>query len=892
MKPFSTNPTGCRAASRLGLLAALLIGHALACADVTSGDNVILPIKDADGVESRVNFAPTVAYDPANLQYLVTWTATDNDPQFELNGLQYNKVLGLFLKVDSETNEILPVTEAPFILSKEYGLDPDDGDNTLGGANPAVVFDAQRGQYFVAYRRTYPTGQKPGILGRVVSDTGDIGKEIQILTAGDTLPSAPIVAYDSTNGRYLVAWTVGGNISGSLVNATDPTTPGNAQTLATGAEHPALAFNSQTGEYLLAFDAGSAASNSQDIFIKRIGATGQAVDTTPIAVTSDASTQASPRVVYNPDDNQYAVMWTDSRNVATTGQNSYGRIVAADATMPAAELLLSTYSSAPVLGWARSEKLYLLEWTKQRATAPKDGYLFGRMLGSDLSSDEFPSIFAVSKRGDAQAGARSLAFDAIHRKALSVWTRSTGDGQSVIAAQLLNVSSRVTNLRLKVKDDPDPLVSGQPLTYEISAINTGKATARVVTVSVRLPSGMVYSGFEPLKDYSPAITCPAPSTDPKVVINPVECALDNIKPGATKALKLRATATANLFGTISSQVELAWDNLGSTPKTKAIATEIVYPGTLSISSPAPDAVLHPGDVQQLTWQLVTDTDLSDTTFAFKTSWSADNGKSWAPLDGAPVRDGTSLVWNQSWTVPAVAANRTQTRIRVEGTATVTDSDGNTSEGRIESAVSQPFTLEVVKLTAPNTSTPVDAGSSQTVSWNYYGTKAPVDQVRLDYSLDKGRRWKRIATVGANPAGSAPWSAPFPLRNVEQAKVRVTLLTSGGKSVGSDVSDASFPIRVLELTGPTGTVSGGEAVSITWKTYGTRAEVAGWKLQLSKDNGASWKTVGDGSGNPEAHFWVPDLKRQAPRCKLRLILVDAEGKRVAVDTQSQAFSIQP
>ncbi|NJD07648.1 MAG: hypothetical protein FIA97_14295 [Methylococcaceae bacterium] len=879
----------------LGLIAGLGLAQNLARAGIVSGDNVILPTQDDTNppITSPINSGASVDFgrNEPNHKYLVTWTVADQSTNPLEPGVLYNKVVGVFLDViendPDESQDGSLVSSLPtgyFLITTDY-----DRDKTpqSGGSNPTVIFDGAQGRFFVVYRRSYAGSENRGIFGRTIGFDGKVGEEIQILSASSDSLSAPTIALDSTNDRYLVAWSNGGSISGALLSAISLTTAPTPVSFNVNGLRPSLAFNTAKGEYLLAYQANTGGSN--DIVAKRFSATGTPVDTNSIVLTTDASDQTNPKATYNPDKNEYAVIWTDARNFASSGQNTYGSIISADGAIPVAESALDTYSINPAIGWAHSENLYLLESTKDKASAARDGFLFGRMLSSNLSTEEFPSNFVISKRAEAQAGARSIAFDTAYRKALTVWTRATGNGDSVIAAQLLNIGSRITSMRLTVGDNPDPLVNGQPFSYTISATNTGTATARLVKVNTTLPVRMSYTDFQPLKDDNSTITCKAPTeADSRVV-----CDLGNVKPGATKSFDLLLKPAADLFGKVTGTVELAWDNLGAKPRKKQVDTEIIYPGSLTVTAPGKDVVLHPGEEQQLTWRLATESGLAGTTFAFQTYRSVNAGKTWIPLEGAAVRDGSKPIWNQPWTVPVVAGNRSSALIRVEGTATVTDSKGNTSVGRIAFDDSDPFPIEVVKLTAPNGGPdPIDAGSSQTVSWNYYATQSPVNVVRLEYSLNKGQRWKRIKDVPANPAGSETWSVPLLTRNAAKAKVRVKLLTAGGKPVGSDPSDQAFSIRVLDLTGPSDAVSGGATESITWKTYVTGSEVAGWKLLLSKDNGGSWKTVGEGSGNPEAHDWtVPTLKRQAKSCKLRLILTDSVGKRLAV-AQSKTFRILP
>jgi len=72
----------------------------------------------------------------------------------------------------------------------------------------------------------------------------------------------------------------------------------------------------------------------------------------------------------------------------------------------------------------------------------------------------------------------------------------------------------------------------------------------------------------------------------------------------------------------------------------------------------------------------------------------------------------------------------------------------------------------------------------------HGTKGTVSEVKLYYTKNNGTTWKVIKTLTGN-AGIYRWSVPSVTSST--CKVKVVLLSGSGAVIGSDVSDASFPI---------------------------------------------------------------------------------------------------
>jgi hypothetical protein len=194
------------------------------------------------------------------------------------------------------------------------------------------------------------------------------------------------------------------------------------------------------------------------------------------------------------------------------------------------------------------------------------------------------------------------------------------------------------------------------------------------------------------------------------------------------------------------------------------------------------------------------------------------------------------------------------------------------------------------LLLPNGGEEIPSGTSYTIRWG-----APPEAVsfKLRYSLNNGRKWKLI---GKGISGRRyDWRVPTPKKNVAQCLVMVIGYDTAGKKVGSDKSDGTYTIQVLRVTSPTGgeTLSSGGIHTITWTTNGTRKPAARVILRWSQNGGRTWKKIDALTGNPGSYDWkIPDLLRVMDRCRVKVILKDAGGKKVANDTSNGSFTIEP
>lgn len=163
-----------------------------------------------------------------------------------------------------------------------------------------------------------------------------VGNQFEISTVGPPGDSRfdaddPRVAFGASGGLVVYTGTAtldeqevfgrpvdaGGNPSGPQRRLTFV---GDAGDTGPEARNPDVAFNSRAGEFLLVWSGIPTAPNDEDIFAQRVATSGQRLGD-PVQVSqaggvgpgSDGDNQR-PRVAYNPQNDEYLVVWRDNRN--------------------------------------------------------------------------------------------------------------------------------------------------------------------------------------------------------------------------------------------------------------------------------------------------------------------------------------------------------------------------------------------------------------------------------------------------------------------------------------------------------------------------------------------------------------------------------------------------
>ncbi len=133
-----------------------------------------------------------------------------------------------------------------------------------------------------------------------------------------------------------------------------------------------------------------------------------------------------------------------------------------------------------------------------------------------------------------------------------------------------------------------------------------------------------------------------------------------------------------------------------------------------------------------------------------------------------------------WTIPPVSSNN--------ALVVVTDAE---SDGNIK-AQSQRFTIGKLQIVYPNGGEFIQSGSDLTLHWSVSADIIPF--VHLEYTLNGGRSWTRIATSVTSSDTSYVWSIPS---GVTSDSALVRIINTADNNI-ADTSDAFFSIGGLEM----------------------------------------------------------------------------------------------
>jgi chitodextrinase len=195
---------------------------------------------------------------------------------------------------------------------------------------------------------------------------------------------------------------------------------------------------------------------------------------------------------------------------------------------------------------------------------------------------------------------------------------------------------------------------------------------------------------------------------------------------------------------------------------------------LKLNSANVEMALRAGTSYVLTW------DAPSTAVSFNLYYSINNGTSWqAIVKGV---SGNSF----DWKVPALKKNSTTCLLKIIGY----DASGKKVGSDISDAG---FSIMVTRLRSPNGGETFSVSNSVVITWSTYSTVRPVAGVKLKYTTNGGRTWKRIDTLSEN-LGTYTWQVPSVSGVKDKCRVAVILKDAGGKSVGVDGSNAYFTIQ--------------------------------------------------------------------------------------------------
>lgn len=264
--------------------------------------------------------------------------------------------------------------------------------------------------------------------------------------------------------------------------------------------------------------------------------------------------------------------------------------------------------------------------------------------------------------------------------------------------------------------------------------------------------------------------------------------------------------------------------------------KIIAEPSITVTAPNGGEVWYNGQRQTITWNSTGD------FLEVRIEYSLDNGASWTVLRNDTDNDGRF-----NWIPQNLHSDSMLVRI------------SDTFNPLIADVSDSVFTIRSrsVTLIAPNGGETWESGSTQTIAWEFDG---PIDSVALEFSLNNGRNWEKMAAV-RNSRNNSRYDWQLPEVASDSVLVRISDVSD---SAVADVSDAVFRIvrTTLTLTAPNGGEiwMAGSQQSITWISDGGIDSV---KIEYTLNHGQVWNAIAASAPNTGSYLWtLPETESTA------------------------------
>jgi hypothetical protein len=348
----------------------------------SSSGNENLPIIDWPYDQIR----PAIAFNRHTNEYLVTW---QNQPDADSS---------TWYIFGRKTNEIGSPAGSPFAVSES---------DAFAHVAPDVAYHDGNQEYIVVWEYV-ETEADHDISARRLSSSGSvIGEEVSISSLSNK-EREPVIEANTSNDEYLVVWsqqigsdeTGWGQITARRLNATGAPT-GASISIGIGfndQRQPALAYDSQRNRFLIVWQEQSA-SGDFDIMGQLIDGSGDLIGSA-IEIVGDVADQLVPQVAYNPDTQQYLVVWEDHRRDGEGAWDIKGHRLNSDGVLVGA-LLSITDSSLhhrlnPDVTYKSGAKEYMVVWENEFQSSDHD--IYQRRIAGDGSFADTTRAISNSDR--------------------------------------------------------------------------------------------------------------------------------------------------------------------------------------------------------------------------------------------------------------------------------------------------------------------------------------------------------------------------------------------------------------------------------------------------------------------------------------------------------------
>jgi len=283
----------------------------------------------------------------------------------------------------------------------------------------------------------------------------------------------------------------------------------------------------------------------------------------------------------------------------------------------------------------------------------------------------------------------------------------------------------------------------------------------------------------------------------------------------------------------------------------------IYRSSIIITSPKGGENWVVGTTNEITW---TSSYASD----IKIEYTIDNGANWKQIVGSISAETGKYIW----TIPNTASSLCKVRL--------TDKDNLNVTCESDSLFN--ISLPSIIVTNPKGGESWIGGTTHEISWSSPNTS----NIKIEYTSDNGASWNEIVASVSAGVGKYFWIIP----NITSSLCKIRLTDKDYPSVVCE-SDSVFTIYqpVISITSPSGgeTWTGDTQEEIIWFS----AFVSNVKIELSLDNGGSWRTITSNTpADSGKYLWtVPDTT--STLCKIRITGIDYPQ---ALDENDSPFSI--
>ncbi len=340
------------------------LGNPVQCAESVPLLGDLVSVTEANGAQQF----PDVAYNTNENSFLIVWEHAFTSDIYEIWGVIF----------DGTTHQ--PVGIPILLLMDEQSLEA-----------PEIAYNSTDNEYVLVVRRESDNmvlGQRISAQGQPVADPAELGIS-NGLTFFDAASRARVasIAYNARDNRYIVGF--GEPISVQILHS-DLSPDWISNALGSGT-NPAVSWSSQSNIYLVAYeDRENRSTGSENLSAILISDIAEPLSDV-IHIRDQEYAEESPRIAYNPDENQFLVIWDErigfSGSVSPqTLTDTIGQIVASDGTLVGNPIPIeagTAYTLRQDVDYNPTNEVYLVVWKGD----PSGDFAFADIYGRFINGD-------------------------------------------------------------------------------------------------------------------------------------------------------------------------------------------------------------------------------------------------------------------------------------------------------------------------------------------------------------------------------------------------------------------------------------------------------------------------------------------------------------------------